>query len=339
VSRGQKIFAMPEISVIIPTFNRARVLYNTLKGYERQSVKKDVFEVIVIDDGSTDETAAVLEEAVRHSPYKIRTHFQQNQGPGQARNWAIAESRSPLVLITGDDIIPHEDLLWGHLLRHSQSPADTKAVLGKVEWDPGTPVSFFMHFITEVTNYQFGFHQIKNTESASYRFFYTSNISLKTAFLRRQSGFHPAFIHAAYEDIELGYRLEKCGLEIAYQPKAVGYHRHPVTLSSFCDRQYKAGQMSVVMARLHPEFGAQDKPFGSLEELQSFREQVVRQLVALNAMAKPLGLESAAGLEWNVVPEELKAGLFRFLAARLNLQHELGRLDWLKRVENIGAVN
>jgi glycosyltransferase involved in cell wall biosynthesis len=323
---------MPEITVIIPTFNRAQVLRETLKGYGRQSVRMNVFEVIVVDDGSTDETALVLEEAVKTAPYQIRTHLQQNQGPGQARNWAIAKAQSPLVLITGDDIIPHENLLWEHLLRHSQSPADTKAVLGKVEWDPEAPVSFFMHFITEVTNYQFGYHQIKNAESASFRFFYTSNISLKTAFLRTHSGFHPAFIHAAYEDIELGYRLEKCGLEIAYQPRALGYHRHPVTLSSFCDRQYKAGQMSVVMAQLHPEFGAQAKPFASPAELEAHREQVVRQLVGLGAKAKPLGLDTRAGQEWSAVPEEMKAGLGQFIAARLNAHHELGRVDWLRRL-------
>lgn len=325
---------MTEITVIIPTFNRAQVLRDTLKGYELQSVRKSVFELIVVDDGSTDETAAILEEALRTAPYKIRIHRQRNRGPGQARNWAIAEAQSPLVLITGDDIIPHENLLWEHLLRHSKSPADSKAVLGKVEWDPEAPVSFFMYFITEVANYQFGFHQIKNMESASYRFFYTSNISLKTAFLKKQPVFHPAFIHAAYEDIELGYRLEKCGLEIAYQPKAIGYHRHPVTLSSFCDRQYKAGQMSVVMSQLHPEFGARDKSFESLSELQTHRDKVVRQLVALNAMAKPLGLESLAGQECSVVADGLKAGLGKFVAARLNLQHELGRVDWHKRSWN-----
>lgn len=322
---------MPEITVIIPTFNRAEVLLTTLRGYERQSVRKDAFEVVVVDDGSTDATASVLEEAVKTAPYKIRTHLQQNQGPGQARNWAIAQVRSPLVLITGDDIIPHENLLWEHLLRHSKSPAVSKAVLGKVEWDPETPVSFFMHFITEVANYQFGFHQIKNMESASYRFFYTSNISLKTAFLKKQPVFHPAFIHAAYEDIELGYRLEKCGLEIAFQPRAIGYHRHPVTLSSFCDRQYKAGQMSVVMSQLHPEFGAQVKSFASVAELESHREQVVRLLVGLSAAAKPLGLENLAGQGWSVVPEEMKVGLCRFIAARLDAHHELGRVDWLKR--------
>jgi glycosyltransferase involved in cell wall biosynthesis len=323
---------MPEITVIIPTFNRAEVLLSTLSGYERQSVQKDAFEVIVVDDGSTDATASVLEDAVKTAPYKLRTHRQQNQGPGQARNWAIAEAQSPLVLITGDDIIPHEDLLWEHLLRHSRSPNETKAVLGKVEWDPETPVSFFMHFITEVANYQFGFHEIKNMESASFRFFYTSNISLKTAFLKTQPVFHQAFIHAAYEDIELGYRLEKCGLEIAYQPRAVGYHRHPVTLSSFCDRQYKAGQMSVVMSQLHPEFGAQAKSFASVAELEAHRELVVRQLVVLSATAKPLGLDNLAGQDWSAVPEEMKAVLCRFIAARLNAHHELGRVDWHKRM-------
>lgn len=323
---------MLEISVVIPTFNRSQILRDTLEGYERQSVRKDIFEVIVVDDGSSDETAAILEEARKTFSYRLRTHLQRNQGPGQARNWAIAEAQSPLVLITGDDIIPHENLLWEHLLRHALSPAESKAVLGKVEWDPQTPVSFLMHFITEVANLQFGFHQIKNMESTSFRFFYTSNISLKTAFLRRQPAFHPAFIHAAYEDIELGYRLEKCGLEIAYQPKAIGYHRHPVTLPSFCERQFKAGQMSVVMAQLHPEFGAGAQSFATRGELQAHREAVLRRLAEIDAVVRPLGVEKCAEQEFSTVTGELKDVLGKFIAVRLSLQHELGRLDWLERV-------
>ena len=198
---------MYAITVIIPTYNRALILKDTLAAYSRQSVRKDVFEVIVVDDGSSDETASIISKKASSLGYHLRFFSQSNKGPGQARNWAISEAAAPLVLITGDDIIPHENMLWEHLLKHHQAPSQFRAVLGKVEWDPRIPISFFMHFITEISNYQFGFHQITNPESTSFRFFYTSNISLKTEFLRSQAGFHPDFLHAAYEDIELGREM------------------------------------------------------------------------------------------------------------------------------------
>jgi glycosyltransferase involved in cell wall biosynthesis len=242
-----------EISVVIPTYNRIDILEKTLKGYAGQSARKDLFEIIVVDDGSTDSTWETLGRLEGEMPYRLRRFRQANQGPGQARNLAIGKAAGRLVLITGDDIIPHPDLIWYHLAAHKNNPGEGEAVLGKVDWPTDLTVNFLMHYVTEKSALQFGYTHLDKGDRPDYRFFYTSNISLKRNFLRGKTLFRPEFVHAAYEDIELGVRLQREGMRIVYEKQALGFHHHPMTIASFCKRQYKSGEMAVVFAQLHPD--------------------------------------------------------------------------------------
>src|SRR5689334_10888013 len=92
----------PRLTVIIPTFNRASTLRKCLAALARQTCGADLYEVIVADDGSTDDTRAVAEEA------GVRCLHQPNSGANAARNRAIAESRGEILLFINDDIIAVE---------------------------------------------------------------------------------------------------------------------------------------------------------------------------------------------------------------------------------------
>ena len=144
-------------SVIIPTYNRAKTLQDTLLKYRQQTLQKSRFEIIVVDDGSTDETADVVKELQHDSPYRLILIQQQNQGPGQARNKAIAQAAGNICFITGDDILPDDDLLWQHLKMHVAHPEEHISVLGFIDWDPSIPCMPVMHYITDVASHQFGF--------------------------------------------------------------------------------------------------------------------------------------------------------------------------------------
>jgi glycosyltransferase involved in cell wall biosynthesis len=291
-------------------------------------VRSDVFEIIVVDDGSTDHTQELLQNLRPSLPYQLRVQVQKNQGPGAARNWAIGEAASPLVLITGDDIIPHEDLLWEHLLYHAQHTKTTDAMVGKVDWDPNIPVSFLMHFITEVTDYQFGFHRITDPENVSPGYFYTSNISLKTEMLRKHPGFHPAFIHAAFEDIEYGIRLHKLGMHLRYRKNAVGFHHHRITLDSFCERQHKVGQMYVVFRKLQGEDLVVEGQDGMRQQLEGERKEVVESLLSLVKLSQECGIDALADGPLEAVPENLKEVLPQMVTAHLDGYRKLGEIDY-----------
>src|SRR5437867_843258 len=93
----------PAISVIVPAFNAARTIADCVRALQRQTVCSDQYEIIVVDDGSTDDTAQVAEVA---GAQVIR---QQNQGPAAARNTGVAAARGELVLFTDADCVPSND--------------------------------------------------------------------------------------------------------------------------------------------------------------------------------------------------------------------------------------
>ncbi len=91
-----------DLCVVIPTFNRVEALLLCLRHLEKQSWSG--FEVIVVDDGSTDSTPQQMQKYLAGTPLRLRYLQQQNSGPSRARNLAISMTRSPLCLIIGDDI-------------------------------------------------------------------------------------------------------------------------------------------------------------------------------------------------------------------------------------------
>jgi glycosyltransferase involved in cell wall biosynthesis len=242
------------ISVVIPTKNRKQKLLNCLAALERQSVLRSEFEVIVVDDGSVDGTEQAL-EGLRFG-FDLRYERQDSQGAGQARNRALAMAGGELVLYIGDDIVAHERLLEEHLLAHARNPDDASAVLGFIDWLPGLPRTGVMNYVCGKSSLQFAYEFIPTLPRLDYRFFYTSNISLKRRFLLDALAtgikFDPCFRSAAFEDTEFAIRLERLGLNIRYAPEAVAYHDHAMDLASFAEREFGVGRSAVILYRKHP---------------------------------------------------------------------------------------
>ena len=243
------------VSVVIPTCNRKAQLLECLGALERQSVLPQEFEVVVVDDGSTDGTEAAVRGLTL--PFALQFHRQENQGPGTARNLGIAKARGELILFIGDDIIADSRLLETHLVAHATRPDAGDAVLGHIDWLPSIVPTAVMDYVCGISSLQFAYHHIQALPSLDYRFFYTSNISLKRRFLVDAAadgiGFDPSFAFAAFEDSELAYRLEPRGLRLTYVPGALVYHDHPMDLAGFSKREYNVGRMAVVFYRKHPK--------------------------------------------------------------------------------------
>ena len=112
----------------------------------------------------------------------------------------------------------------------------------------------FLRYINE-HGLQFGYALIDQPEKVPFNFFYTSNISLPRDLLLAEP-FDLGFPHAAWEDVELSYRLHKRGLTMVYEPRARVEHLHPTDFERFSRRQEKAGESAVVFWQRHPELGA-----------------------------------------------------------------------------------
>ncbi len=251
---------MTTVSVVIPTYNRADVLMRTLEALARQTVltagshrtaETGPFEVIVVDDGSTDATAELCEAVGEEFPAPFRYFSQPNRKQGAARNLGCRHAQGDLLLFLGDDIIPTEVFLEEHLESH-RSRNRCAVVIGYTRWSMELEVTRFMKHIGEM-GWQFGYSLIEDPEDVPFNFLYTSNVSLSREFFESAGGFDEDFREYGWEDIELSLRLKKLGMRLVYNARALAHHHHPTSMGSFLDRQHKVGYSAWTFYRKHPE--------------------------------------------------------------------------------------
>jgi glycosyltransferase involved in cell wall biosynthesis len=248
---------LASVSVVIPTYNRCALLMQTLDACRRHAGSVRL-EFVVIDDGSSDETAARLDELSKTMPNLVWRSI-ENGGPGQARNLGASLANHDVVLFMGDDIQPQDDHFFRiHAELHARHPGLDLAVLGKVVWPSrkGGEVNFVMAHVQGKGGEQFGYSDLYPYSTLDWRFFYTANVSVKRRIVRdwTRDGFSAAFPLAAYEDAEFAYRMmqREPALRILYAPASVGTHHHHFTVNDFINRQMTAGMMARVFVELHP---------------------------------------------------------------------------------------
>ncbi|MCK4727196.1 MAG: hypothetical protein KAT29_15390, partial [Anaerolineales bacterium] len=171
-----------------------------------------------------------------------------------ARNRGMGLAKSPIIMFVGDDIVPDKFLIRAHLAAHRRNPEREAAILGRVQWAHDMPVNTLMTHIDGIGAQQFSYYYFQDGREYDFRHFYTANISLKREMLlSTDKGFDTDFQYAAFEDVELSYRLSKKGLRIIYAFIPLGYHYHYHDIWTFSTRQYQAGLMACVLIKKHPE--------------------------------------------------------------------------------------
>jgi GT2 family glycosyltransferase len=298
-------------SVVIPTYRRPDTLFGVLDALAVQTGAPE-FEVVVVDDGSADATPARL--GAYRPPYPFRFFSQTNSGPATARNRGVRESRGRTVLFLGDDTVPEPGLLAVHAEAHALPREHPVAVLGYTTWPRDLKVSPFLHHINEY-GLQFGYGLIDDPEAVPFNFFYTSNVSLPRALLVDAGLFDTSFPHAAWEDIEVAYRLMQRGMRMLYRPAAVARHHHDITFASFRRRQEKAGEAAAIFYRKHPELGEFLAVPQALSASRRARWPFGKLLPFWAALAERRDLPGGRRAVDRVLREDYLRGLKRGLAA------------------------
>jgi GT2 family glycosyltransferase len=223
------------VSVVIPTFNRKQVLAKAFQAHLAQSALDEIKEILIVDDGSTDGTESQVSALASKSSVPVRYCKQSKLGQAAGRNFGIREATGEIILFADDDIIPAADLLAEHLRWHDRYPEPHVVVLGYVTWSPEVRPTPFMKWLG-LDGPLFAYAHFRGKKELDFRAFYTCNLSLKTEFLRRTGTFDEDFKSYGYEDPELGYRLQKNGMRLLYNPAAAAYHYKRVTFAEACRR-------------------------------------------------------------------------------------------------------
>src|ERR1700730_10416153 len=224
----------PTFSVIIPTRDRFPQLVACLEALTAQDFPKEKFEVIVVNDGSRSPVPSSVSSFQNRLSLTVLSHA-RSSGPSVARNRGGTSGRGEFLAFTDDDCTPAPGWLARLADRLAASPNQLNG--GRViNALTDNNYSAAAHVILDVV------YQYYDPSKGRPHFFPTSNFALSAKNFHDMNGFDEDWPLAAAEDREFCYRWLQCDLKMTYAPEAIVYHRHALTLRSFCSLHFKYGR-------------------------------------------------------------------------------------------------
>lgn len=236
-----------DISVVVPTFNRSEIVQRSLATLFAQSLAPSRFEIIVVDDGSTDGTSASL-RALKPD-CRFRVIVQANQGPAAARNCGYREAAADLVLFLDDDMLCDQGLVAAHIAAHTDTAQSI--AFGALFLSADSPRSLAAEcFRREIGAFHRARRQSQEVEWKITDCVF-SNASLPRALLEELGGFDESF--RMREDLDLGFRLFRSGARAVYVSGAIAHQQYRKTNADLLRDAEVFAAGDVLFARKYPE--------------------------------------------------------------------------------------
>lgn len=230
------------VSVVIPAHNAEKTIGQTIEACINQDYGEN-FEIIVVNDGSTDNT----ERVVKRCPVKYIA--QKNAGPAAARNRGWKASRGEIICFIDSDCVPNSNWL-STLLRHYRNDTNIDVVCGSYE------IADSESLLARCIQEEIAFRHSKMPKNV--RFFGSYNFSIKRSVLEKVGGFDETFLQASGEDNDLSYRVQKGGYRIVFDNNALVAHHHRDSLYRYLKDQYVHGYWRAKLYRDHPDMYSGD---------------------------------------------------------------------------------
>ena len=234
------------LSVVIPTYNRLPILQKCLRALEQQRLEAPIsnYEVVVVDDGSTDETVPWLLHHGGQLPH-VRLVQQDHGGPAEGRNRGVDYARGDVIVFIDSDLVVTEDFLISHARRLDQT------------WrERGDRLCFTYGAVINTANFEDPTSEPHKLRDLSWAYFATGNVAIDRQVLETSGLFDTRFRLYGWEDLELGERLRRMGVVLVRCPEAVGYHWHPALSLEQVPRliavEGERAKMGLVFYRKHP---------------------------------------------------------------------------------------
>ncbi len=241
------------VSVVVPTFDRRPSLRRLLDSLAAQTASPAGFEVVVVDDGSSDGTAEFLAAFADAAAFRLKVVWQMGSGAAAARNRGILNAAGRIVLFLDDDMVAAPDLIAQHIAFHDRWNGLGHACLGFMDWQRDRNNGPLTEYVRAAGNQYLNWDRvcIGDPDDAGWEAFWTGNLSLKRELLLGYGLFDERMSRGALgEDVDLGRRLEKAGLQLHFRAGALAYFQTAFDLSSFAQRQFRKGYSSRELARI-----------------------------------------------------------------------------------------
>lgn len=228
----------PKASVVVPTYNRCEILSRCLESLFDQTAAPSAYEIIVVDDGSTDGTPEMLKEITKKAPCNLIYIRQENSGRSRARNTGILAAHGEFIIFLDGDMVVKRAFVAAHLSAHTR---------------PGLVVNGPVVNTAVIVDPNTGPEKVADFSRA---FFATGNVSVAREKLIAAGLFDEDFVEYGWEDLELGERLRNMGLKAVKSPAACSFHLQPLLtyegIPSLIAKEKERGHMAVLFYRKNP---------------------------------------------------------------------------------------
>ncbi|MCP4166253.1 MAG: glycosyltransferase [Chloroflexi bacterium] len=244
-------------SVVIPAYNAARTLPRCLAAFAAQTVESSKYEVIVVDDGSEDQTFDLAVAA------GVKVERIDHQGAAVARNVGVSCAKAPVILFTDADCEPAPDFIV-RILEPLVDP-DVSGARGVYRTKQSKWVARFVQLEYEERYRRIGHYQ---TRHGSINALDTSYAAYKRKAFMASGGFDAQFTTASSEDHELSFRMSQQGHVFRLAPRAFVYHQHVSSVLAYIRRKYRIGYWKALLAKMHPQYAVFDSHMTQSLKLQ-----------------------------------------------------------------------
>jgi len=227
------------ISVIIPAYNAEKLISSCLNALNDQTISRTDYEILIVDDGSTDKTAGIV-----GGFENVKLIQQENRGPAGARNNGAKNSNGDIILFTDSDCIPEKNWVE-EMIRPFNDDPEIVGVKGIYRTDQKELIARFVQ-----AEYEDKYDVLKRDQYIDFVDTYSAGFKRKV-FLEFD-GYDTSFPVACAEDVELSFRIASKGYKIVFNPRAVVTHTHPNCFISYLKKKYNFAFWRILAVRKNP---------------------------------------------------------------------------------------
>lgn len=224
--------------MIVPAYNAGKTIERCLASLVEQNINRSDYEVIVVDDGSTDSTSDLIKK------FDVTYIYQKNKGPAAARNHGAKTAKGKIILFTDSDCVPQNN--WIEEMTKPFSDPSVIAVKGAYRTNQKSMTARFSQL-----EFEERFDMLKKAESID--MIDTYSAAFRKDIFWSVNGFDEFFPVANNEDTELSYKLSGMGYKMVFNPKAVVCHlNHPDSIKRYARLKFWRGYWRMVVYRRYP---------------------------------------------------------------------------------------